>query len=708
MIHADNYKKKICGISNYYGHTFSDGEAMDKRKSFGGLTTTHVQAWDKTSSTSKSSTTTKIMKRPTINHLNNPSGILSTQKRGASKIVIPGDVSKPIFLKKLLSFIREELRVLDATDDEPGTPRRLQVYTEAFDLYIREFRSYEPVLSDIKREYDLIIENQCHHLSQYEIVKSKLSVMEFRIQKEIDKVKIEAQMIIKELNDEKRELEAQYEKEKKERVVLTEQILKLNETIKMQKEKKSTESPEMVELKNHMNDMLLQEKKMRDLMDAKTAQVVDLLATKQKLTHELLESTNTISKLKNSLVGITVESHQKLQQELVIANETIGHLKDEQNQMKLQLQVNNRTSKAIKFSQKGSQSSYPNWEHIQSLVPFNVREYFNLAKEMTNDDTIAILIRELNKAKSQEIHSAHPTNATQMVLPDQFFIGKGLDPNVPKYLRTKGKILNRRLNKNQCVMLIKDIWEAKLIYDSESKSKKISLSQFFYLYLKKRFGNQETICEWGYNITEACLKYRDHNADCNVFLGILNSDMDETVYHELSNSIQILRKELYRTDMRVHQLVERGFLEREEILQTLNTLYPYKSKLQMAALQEELFNDQASATVIYKTLFESESDSRFLNCVKQQEMDERLSYYNLMDEGLKRMSRDDTMSVFEAIRMIGSIDSTKPADDIDELVAAGFGIKSSSLKPKLTIEKSLFLKVFKNFVLMCRISSHYL
>lgn len=39
----------------------------------------------------------------------------STQKRGASKTYIPGDVSKPLFLKRALHFINEELRIVGAT-----------------------------------------------------------------------------------------------------------------------------------------------------------------------------------------------------------------------------------------------------------------------------------------------------------------------------------------------------------------------------------------------------------------------------------------------------------------------------------------------------------------------------------------------------------------------------------------------------------------
>jgi hypothetical protein len=47
-------------------------------------------------------------------HFRYDSGIQSLQKRGASRTHIPGDLSKPAFLKRALAFIHDELRILGA------------------------------------------------------------------------------------------------------------------------------------------------------------------------------------------------------------------------------------------------------------------------------------------------------------------------------------------------------------------------------------------------------------------------------------------------------------------------------------------------------------------------------------------------------------------------------------------------------------------
>jgi hypothetical protein len=52
------------------------------------------------------------------------------------------------------------------------------------------------------------------------------------------------------------------------------------------------------------------------------------------------------------------------------------------------------------------------------------------------------------------------------------------------------------------------------------------MGEFFYLYLKKGFGNQEKICEWGYNIVEACKKFRQESMECNLFLELLDGKFE--------------------------------------------------------------------------------------------------------------------------------------------------------------------------------------
>lgn len=196
--------------------------------------------------------------------------------------------------------------------------------------------------------------------------------------------------------------------------------------------------------------------------------------------------------------------------------------------------------------EKHYQSQTPDWDYIQSQFTKSIREYCTMTKDLDYNDTIITLIRELArprlvKAMQPSIQKEVNANDTipkieerEKVEPDQYFLPKGMLSTVPKYLQysqltsTKNKVLNRKLSKANVLMLIKDIWQAKLLYEANNPKVSIAVTQtnkaaeFLYLYLKKRFGNQDQICEWGYNLTEACQKYRDSSVDCALFTDILN------------------------------------------------------------------------------------------------------------------------------------------------------------------------------------------
>jgi hypothetical protein len=102
-------------------------------------------------------------------------------------------------------------------------------------------------------------------------------------------------------------------------------------------------------------------------------------------------------------------------------------------------------------------------------------------KQLDYNDAIVDLIRELNTSNASGQHETKARNDNvqndELLKPniqkpkrsDEYFNPKGLDSLIPKYLRTKNKVLNRFLSKKQCLLLIFDIWEAKILNDRTSK-----------------------------------------------------------------------------------------------------------------------------------------------------------------------------------------------------------------------------------------------
>jgi hypothetical protein len=531
--------------------------------------------------------------------------------------------------------------------------------------------------------------------------------MEFRMGQEIDKVKAEFRELLQDMHMQNDELKRQIEVKSYECDQIQNRYDALVVEQKRVIEQKPIETPELHELRVLALEYADYEKKTKDLLDVKEQQVLELLAIKKKIQSELVEVTAHYGNLKQKLSGMSLDSVQELQKKLDKSGNTIKNLETALTESRNREEDLDKQLKAFKSQlQRSKELRQPDWEYIQSQFSISVREYYMQCKGLDYNDSVVTLIQELVRLKSAKTDSMGEDSATlgdssqpqshgyagsSATYVDQYFAGKGIGPSIPKYLRTKSKILNRRLTKGQTLLLIRDIWDAKLMY--EAKNPQITLSEFLFLYLKKRFGNQDLICEWGYNLTDALQKHRDSSVDCRLFHDVLNDKMDESIHRDLRTVISNLRDDFYKMDVEVHLGHAKGYLDKNETSAVLSRFFRSKSKKQLNTLQETIALDQPGIHVLYKFMFESEGDSTFLETVKQQEMEDRQEYIKEIEESLKKLSRDETLSVFEATRMLKEKEPTKTSVEIEELLSRAFACDSSELKPKLLILKKEFLNV---------------
>ena len=68
-------------------------------------------------------------------------------------------VPKPKFLEQLESYLSKELRLLGCPAYGPHE-LRLQAHREVFEYLVEDFKTYKPLLSAIKNEYELYLEYQ--------------------------------------------------------------------------------------------------------------------------------------------------------------------------------------------------------------------------------------------------------------------------------------------------------------------------------------------------------------------------------------------------------------------------------------------------------------------------------------------------------------------------------------------------------------------
>ena len=65
-------------------------------------------------------------------------------------------IPKPKFLEQLESYLSKELRLLGCPSYGPHE-LRLQAHREVFEYLIEDFKTYKPLLSAIKNEYELYL-----------------------------------------------------------------------------------------------------------------------------------------------------------------------------------------------------------------------------------------------------------------------------------------------------------------------------------------------------------------------------------------------------------------------------------------------------------------------------------------------------------------------------------------------------------------------
>jgi hypothetical protein len=99
-----------------FGLSFVDGEKLYRpAQKMGGMASSSEQLWATPSSSAlERATHSHSHSQPEKFHLKTNAGPISLQKFGAAKITIPGDINKPVFLKKLTQFLYDELRIIGA------------------------------------------------------------------------------------------------------------------------------------------------------------------------------------------------------------------------------------------------------------------------------------------------------------------------------------------------------------------------------------------------------------------------------------------------------------------------------------------------------------------------------------------------------------------------------------------------------------------
>ncbi|KAJ3104529.1 Translin-associated factor X-interacting protein 1 [Phlyctochytrium bullatum] len=645
------------------------------------------------------------------------------------KVLHPGDKTQPAFLLTLMHYIRSEFSILG--NPAPGDFRRLQVLREAFEAFINEFRTYSPILSEIKGEYEGALAGQAARLKELEALRCQVEVGKYQAAQELLRMRnaMEEELMASQLSfaadflafgakaealtcpvfsirEVNRRLASEKDSLESEIKILNSQIQSLSEEVRRNENALQSEELARKRLHDFQEQMELLEKNLSESLLQKDEELAELKKAARKAHDGVKDKDAEIARLRETLAASIALSEYE-----AVAAEKAGAVA-ENAELKTQLAAataeieNLKAACAKKDKQlKASEGEkLPNWEYIAMNCPGPIQEWGVMCRGMDFNDTIIILIRHLLLAKTSK--GAKQNEAPKDEKDDKkqgdnrFFVGYGVGSEVPKYLRYRGKIPNRRLSKKDCTHLVSDLWKAKSVYESTLKDKaRIKMTEFIFLYLKRRFGTQDAIAEWGYNLLFASQKHTLQSVLCRLFHEIVTDSLDEEVYYTQQAMIEHLKTAFQKYDTIKHEGRPRGILLKAEVVPILREFWPWKTDEQLNQLIGAIEADQSGDIITYQWLFHHDSDPLFLEIVREQDMEARDKYINTLEEKIRSITKDPRVSASDLLRCLSTCDPLKPRRDIDAYLSRGFAQPVEAIKPRSMITVELFLRNLKKGVL---------
>jgi hypothetical protein len=316
------------------------------------------------------------------------------------------------------------------------------------------------------------------------------------------------------------------------------------------------------------------------------------------------------------------------------------------------------------------------------------------------------------------------------VLRPRFLVARGATDDVPRYLRAFGLIRQREISKQDLERLVKACWTAKLQFDAEQQRMgrldRAPLSEFFWDWLRSRFGGPGAAVEWGSSIVASLHRF-SYDADIDVFLRCLQGRLPEDVFRQGNLLVQRLYEGLRGRDKSLSGGQVTGLLSVDDIRSYLREAFPEKDAASMAAVLAALAIDPAvqaapgaaAATQRGGAIGLSPADSLsgtervdysrliaenavgdqgpFVETLRAQLVQDYLQYAAEITSSIRDASvgtdEDRHIAPASALDAIVRIDPTKPYPEAFAMVARGAGVHPSELAldkaPALPLEPFL-------------------
>lgn len=467
----------------------------------------------------------------------------------------PDVTPKPKFLENLEKFVQRELKALGCSNNGGTNEVRLQAYREAFEYLLEEFKTYKPILSVIKNEYEMMLALQREKIRELEPLKQMLVTLADQCDYKLMQYREEEKTEIKMLKEDKKRQMEQILELKNGNHMLQIQVEKLQSEVSKEHERFRNEQDKRKLLILDLNDLRFQQEEAKlaemkrekkrmaqgmpdeeDTQDDPVTLKIALRCARKNLNDAMTRLTKM-----EADYGDVVSRHDY--EYLKTAHENLKIIHEEMN---IEYSANKKELTTLKDSYSSLETKCkdverkidefgrectprPDWDNLCTNL-IETEKWNNLSTNKTSIQNLELMVYELGGKK----------DGTKFT---EYHTALGTEQEVPTHLRTdgsRGQVKKISVAKRDICLIIKDFWKQR-------EGSTTEFSDFYIRYLRKRYNTDMNAFEYSYALNETLEKITD-NEYVQQFAKILNGKLDEDIYHNEQRVIKKFLETLKETE----------------------------------------------------------------------------------------------------------------------------------------------------------------
>jgi len=305
---------------------------------------------------------------------------------------------------------------------------------------------------------------------------------------------------------------------------------------------------------------------------------------------------------------------------------------------------------------KRSSTPRPEWRNCSKIIDSGGKTWEKISFNKSSDVMVDLLINEFlgTYSKSNDEHVNTDSLPPIDPVPNYFLVSL---TELDKMFEENKVIIvkNRRLNRRELDLCIKELWDAKLVRLFEKNSKlntnelNEKMTDFVFSYFLEKFNSLDLAIEWTVNLKDSCARFSRFE-QAAFLLHVLNQTKDEEIMIHLYSVLHQLSVNL--TEVSDYEVLKSMLIK----------IFPLNNLDQINILIELFKKEFKDRKVSLDDLWDEDDKGRlgrFISCLIEKS---KLCYITKILNNIKMNS--DQISIYEFVDCINKIDPHITEDDL--------------------------------------------